>query len=252
MTRRKRIFFVIVHVPRKLQTNIYCTKYCRGKHQFTSTVALPLTFSRHSRLLCVNSCDSSKQKCKRLTWPAAIFATAFLGAPLPSSGPGCMVSRLLPPGVHHDGLEPEMSASLDTRPIPTREMSGGDVGTPLGEVQKNTNRHSKRWVKEAFEHRPENAEKQATCRYCHKVRSTLNPTRQKEHLLNKKECQFLQSEDARMSTDPEVQSILAGGSLHPTPRRPKSEREPGASGIAASPYLFTTIVVMLLERQLPC
>ncbi|DBA78444.1 hypothetical protein WJX79_004636 [Trebouxia sp. C0005] len=141
-----------------------------------------------------------------------------------------MVSRLLPPGVHHDGLEPEMSASLDTRPIPTREMSGGDVGTPLGEVQKSTNRHSKRWVKEAFEHRPENAEKQATCRYCHKVRSTLNPTRQKEHLLNKKECQFLQSEDARMSTDPEVQSILAGGSLHPTPRRPKSDREPGASG----------------------
>jgi len=185
-----------------------------------------------------------KAKCKRLTWPAAIFATAFLGAPLPSSGPGCMVSRLLPPGVHHDGLEPEMSASLDTRPIPTREMSGGDVGTPLGEVQKNTNRHSKRWVKEAFEHRPENAEKQATCRYCHKVRSTLNPTRQKEHLLNKKECQFLQSEDARLSTDPEVQSILAGGSLHPTPRRPKSEREPGASGTAASPCLFTTSVAV--------
>lgn len=144
-----------------------------------------------------------------------------------------MVSRLLPPGGHHDGLEPELSASLDTRPIPTRELSGGEIGTPLGEVQKNTNRHSKRWVKEAFEHRPENAEKQATCRYCHKVRSTLNPTRQKEHLLNKKECQYLQSEDARMSTDPEVQSILAGGSLHPTPRRPKSEREPGASGIAA-------------------
>ena len=144
-----------------------------------------------------------------------------------------MVSRLLhqQAGVHHDGLEPEMSASLDTRPIPSREVSGGEAGTPLGEVQKNTNRHSKRWVKEAFEHRPENAEKQATCRYCHKVRSTLNPTRQKEHLLNKKECQFLQSEDARMSTDPEVQSILAGGSLHPTPRRPKSEREPGSSGM---------------------
>lgn len=33
-----------------------------------------------------------------------------------------------------------------------------------------------------------------------------------------------------MSTDPEVQSILAGGSLHPTPRRPKSERESGSSG----------------------
>ena len=147
-----------------------------------------------------------------------------------------MVSRLLhhQTGVHHDGLEPEMSASLDTRPIPTREVSGGEVGPPLGEVQKSTNRHSKRWVKEAFEHRPENAEKQATCRYCHKVRSTLNPTRQKEHLLNKKECQYLQSEDARMSTDPEVQSILAGGSLHPTPRRPKSEREPGSSGQSCS------------------
>ncbi len=185
-----------------------------------------------------------KARCKRLTRPAAIFATAFLSAPLPSAGPGCMVSRLLPQG-HHDGLETEMSASLDTRPIPTRELSGGEVGTPLGEVQKNTNRHSKRWVKEAFEHRPENAEKQATCRYCHKVRSTLNPTRQKEHLLNKKECQYLQSEDARMSTDPEVQSILAGGSLHPTPRRPKSEREPGASGnlrsLASSrPALYTS------------
>lgn len=161
------------------------------------------------------------------------IATAFLSASLPSADTGCLVARLMhhhQAGVHHDGLEPEMSASLDTRPLPTREVSGGEVGIPLGEVQKNTNRHSKRWVKEAFEHRPENAEKQATCRYCHKVRSTLNPTRQKEHLLNKKECQYLQSEDARMSTDPEVQSILAGGSLHPTPRRPKSEREPGSSG----------------------
>ena len=172
-----------------------------------------------------------KARYKRLTGPADSSATAFLSVPQPSADPGVMVSRLLhhQAGVHHDGLEPEMSASLDTKPIP-REVSGGEAGTPYGEVQKNTNRHSKRWVKEAFEHRPENAEKQATCRYCHKVRSTLNPTRQKEHLLNKKECQFLQSEDARMSTDPEVQSILAGGSLHPTPRRPKSEREPGSSG----------------------
>lgn len=140
-----------------------------------------------------------------------------------------MQSRLLPHG-HHEVLDPEMSASLDNRPIPARDLSGADIGPPLSEVPKNTNRHSKRWVKEAFEHRPENAEKQATCRYCHKVRSTLNPTRQKEHLLNKKECQFLQSDDARVSTDPEVQAILAGGSLHPTPRRPKADREPGASG----------------------
>ena len=140
-----------------------------------------------------------------------------------------MLSRVLN-HVGQEVLEPEMSATLDARPIPKLDGPVGEVGNVPFEQQKNTNRHSKRWVKEAFEHRPENAEKQATCRYCHKVRSTLNPTRQKEHLLNKKECQFLQSEHARMSTDPEVQSILAGGSLHPTPRRPKSERDNGAAG----------------------
>lgn len=181
----------------------------------------------------VTLCKQLRQFKAGINGLTGLLATAFLIGALPSTDPGCL-ARLMhhhhQAGVHHDGLEPEMSASLDTRPLPTREVSGSDAGIPLGEVQKNTNRHSKRWVKEAFEHRPENAEKQATCRYCHKVRSTLNPTRQKEHLLNKKECQYLQSEDARMSTDPEVQSILAGGSLHPTPRRPKSDRDSGSSG----------------------
>ena len=144
-----------------------------------------------------------------------------------------------------------MAASVDHRPIPKLEGVGGDVGSVLLEQPKNTNRHSKRWVKEAFEHRPENADKQATCRYCHKVRSTLNPTRQKEHLLNKKECQFLASEDARVSTDPEVQSILAGGSLHPTPRRPKAERESSGGGDPHSCATFDLNLLCVAQQTAP-
>ena len=183
------------------------------------------------QLTSVKTFERKFKRCRETVDPCAAKSveTAFYSQPLPSSDANGMLSRVLN-HVGQEVLEPEMSATLDARPISKLEGPTGDVGNVSYEQQKNTNRHSKRWVKEAFEHRPENAEKQATCRYCHKVRSTLNPTRQKEHLLNKKECQFLQSEDARVSTDPEVQSILAGGSLHPAPRRPKSDRDLGGGG----------------------
>lgn len=103
-----------------------------------------------------------------------------------------------------------MSANVGPGPNPKKQkkLHFTGQGLPslapsLSAVYQNPGQ-KKRWIHQHFTTLSGQSNR-AQCKFCPKVLSTLNPTRQKEHLLNVKACQFLKSRAAADSDEAEVQ-----------------------------------------------